>query len=113
MMGRREQSLGFSLFPIGVAGVTVGAMPSYLLEHYLPRGGDGVLREARARARAAEALAQAGTPIRYLRSLYVAEDELCFHVFEAPSREAVLEAVGRAGLTSGRITETEESEEES
>jgi hypothetical protein len=81
-------------------------MPNYLLEHYLPRSGDGVLREAAAHARsAAEALAQAGTPIRHVRSMYVAEDELCFHVFEAPSREAVVEAVSRGGLTRGRITE--------
>jgi uncharacterized protein DUF4242 len=84
-------------------------MPSYLVEHYLARTGDGVLRAAATNARgAAEALARAGTPIRYVRSMYVAEDELCFHVFEAPSREAVFQAVGRAGLTDGRITETEE-----
>lgn len=89
-------------------------MPSYLLEHYLPRSGDGVLEEAVTHARdAAEALARMGTPIRHVRSLYMAEDELCFHIFEEPSREAVLEAVGRAGLVGGRITETEESGEES
>jgi hypothetical protein len=88
-------------------------MPSYLVEHYLASTGDGVLQAAATNARgAAEALARAGTPIRYVRSMYVAEDELCFHVFEAPSREAVVQAVGRAGLADGRITETEDSEEE-
>lgn len=84
-------------------------MPSYLLEHYLPREGECALHDVTVHARdAAEAMSRGGTPVRYVRSMYVAEDELCFHVFEAPSREAVLEAVGRAGLSSGRITETEE-----
>jgi len=82
-------------------------MPGYSLELYLPRGQAAALDDAAARARrAAEELSREGTPVRYLRSLYLSEDEICFHVFEAPSRESVAEAARRAGLDDSRITET-------
>ena len=78
-------------------------MPRYLLELYVPRGKG--LDEATTRARQV----QVGG-VRYVRTMYVAEDETCFHVFEAASREALLEAASRSGLADVRITETVESE---
>jgi hypothetical protein len=49
-----------------------------------------------------------GEELRYVRTYFVAEDEICFHVFEAASREVVVEAAERAGLTDARITEAVE-----
>ena len=46
-----------------------------------------------------------GTPVRYLRSLFVPDDETCFLLYEAASAEAVRETVRRAGLAFERITE--------
>ena len=78
-------------------------MPRYLLELYVPRGQG--LDEAAARAQLVE-----DRDVRYVRTMFVAEDETCFHVFEAASREALLEAASRSGLEEARITETVESE---
>jgi hypothetical protein len=79
-------------------------MPRYLVEAYVPRsragGGRAAGREARA---AAEVLAREGTPVRYVRTTFLPDDETCFHVFEAASEEAVGEVCRRAGIGSGRI----------
>lgn len=84
-------------------------MPRYLLELYLARKGG--LDEATAQARrVAEASGAGGPPLRYVRTLYVAEDETCFHVFDASSREVLLEAALQSGLADARVTETVESE---
>ena len=79
-------------------------MPRYLVETYVPRSR---AREARAAGRdaraAAEELAREGTPVRYVRTTFLPDDETCFHIFEAASEEAVGEACRRAGIGSGRI----------
>jgi hypothetical protein len=79
-------------------------MPSYLVELYLPRVGS--LAAAAEDARRAEELG--GDGLRYVRTYFVAEDETCFHVFEASSRDAVVEAASRAGLRDARVTEAVE-----
>jgi hypothetical protein len=77
-----------------------------LVELYLSRGGAGEVPELEARARAAtREMAREGTPISYVRSIFVPEDEICFHLFEAPSAEAVFEATRRAKLAVDRIVE--------
>jgi hypothetical protein len=82
-------------------------MPSYLLELYLPRAGS--LSEAAEDARRIEKLAaDRDDELRYVRSYFVAEDETCFHIFEASSRQAVVEASRRAGLDDAHITEAVE-----
>ena len=86
---------------------TLEDVPRYLLELYMPKG--NVLEEAAARARLVGGAGDEA-PVRYVRTMFVAEDETCFHVFEASSREALLEAVRRSGLADARITETVESE---
>ena len=81
-------------------------MPSYLVETYLARAraGERTDRELRARA-AAEELTRERTPVRFERSLYVPEDEICFFVFDAPSgRDAVRVAI-RAELEPVRVVE--------
>ena len=67
--------------------------------HHLPLCG-GTGRDART---AAEELVREGTPVRYVRTTFLPDDETCFHVFEAASQEAVGEACRRAGIGSGRI----------
>ena len=82
-------------------------MPRYLAELYLPRTGSGGLQEAAARARvAADAMTREGTQIRYLRALFLGEDEVCFHLYEAASPELVREASRRAAIPVERVTET-------
>ncbi len=78
----------------------------FLAELYLPRLRAGELDDAAARARAAAAaMRRDGTPVRYVRSLFVPEDETCFFLFEAPSAEAVAEASRRAGIAVERVVE--------
>jgi hypothetical protein len=81
-------------------------VPSYLVETYLARvrSGERAARELRARA-AAEELTRERTPVRFERSIYVPEDEICFFVFDAPSgRDAALVA-DRAELEPLRVVE--------
>jgi len=81
-------------------------VPSYLVETYLARtrAGERAARDRRARA-VAEELSQERTPVRFERSIYVPEDEICFFVFDAPSgREAAL-AAHRAELEPLRVVE--------
>ena len=81
-------------------------MPSYLVETFLPRGSANE-RSARWRraASAAEELTREGTRVRFDRTIYVPEDEICFFVVDAPtSRDAVL-AAERANLEPLRVVE--------
>src|SRR5918992_5599791 len=79
-------------------------VPTYLVEAYLPRTSPGGPEAAAARARAAAAqLRREGAAIRFLRSFFVPEDELCFCLFEAASIGDVTEAGRRAAMSVGRI----------
>ena len=83
-------------------------MPSYLVETFLPRGaaGERMARERRARS-AAEELTRQGTRVRFDRTIHVPEDEICFFVFEAPTRRAAVLAAHRAELAPIRVVEAE------
>ena len=88
-------------------------MPSYLVETYLARGraGERAARERRARS-AAKELADGCARVRFDRSIYVPEDEICFFVFDAPSgRDAALTAE-RAELDPIRVVEAVSSRKE-
>jgi hypothetical protein len=88
--------------------VALANMPRYLVELYLPRPGAGGRRAAAAKARsAAKALTLEGTPVRYVRSIFIPEDETYFCLFEAPSADAVREASVRAGMSPSRIVAAE------
>jgi hypothetical protein len=52
---------------------------------------------------AAEALAREGVSIRYIRTMFLQDDETCFHLFEAPGPAAVEEVSRRAALGCARI----------
>ena len=75
-------------------------MPRYLAELYLPTSADIASADSRAKAAAGES-----APARYLRSIFVPKDETWFLLYEAPTIEAVEEAVMAASLPCARIVE--------
>jgi hypothetical protein len=92
---------------------SVERVPSYLVETFLARGhaGERAARERRARS-AAKELTKGAARVRFERSIYVPEDEICFFVFDAPSgREAALVAQ-RARLEPIRVVEAVSSRKE-
>jgi hypothetical protein len=79
-------------------------MPSYLVETFQSRQNhrERAARQRRMR-RAEDDLRIRGTDIRFVRSIHVPEDEICFLVVEATSaREAAL-AAEEAGLEPVRV----------
>jgi hypothetical protein len=81
-------------------------MTKYLAELYLPRSGSDGLHDAARRARtAAKELTAEGTAVRYLRSIFVPQDETYFLLYEAESADAVAEASARAGIAVERIVD--------
>jgi uncharacterized protein DUF4242 len=79
-------------------------MTSYVVEAYTPATADLEPIETAARQAAAE-MSAGGTPVRYVRSIFVPLDEICFHLLEGPSAETVDEVAGRAGIVPQRILE--------
>ena len=71
----------------------------YVVERYLP----GVPRAELERDLERLEQATRGTPVRYLGSTIVPDDEACFCQFEAPSEQAVADANRLAGLSFDRI----------
>ena len=82
-------------------------MSKYLVEVYAPAPAELAEVEERVRRAAAES-ASGRQRARYLRSILVPGDEMCFHLFEASSAEAVREAAQVAGLDYARIVEAVE-----
>jgi hypothetical protein len=79
-------------------------MPEFLVELYVARGdGVGVERSAHSARRAADELAEEGRPVRYVRSIFVPEDETCFLLYEATTAGDVEEAARRASIEFDRI----------
>ena len=79
-------------------------MDEYLVELYLPRRDEAALADAAMRARAAsDQVANEGRHVRYLRTIFVPQDEICFHLYEAQAAEAVGEASLRAQIAYDRI----------
>jgi hypothetical protein len=76
----------------------------FLAEIYLSRANGVDASVARARA-AAEELTGEGTPVRYVSSIFVPEDETCFFLYQADSADAVREAARRASLVFERVSE--------
>jgi hypothetical protein len=81
-------------------------MPEFLVELYVSRADAASTGPGAERARrAAEELSSQGISIRYLRSIFVPDDETCFHLYKASSVAAVQEVGSRAGLRFERISE--------
>lgn len=81
-------------------------MKQFLVEVFVPRSRADELAAARERVRAAVAGASRNDrDIRYVRAIYIPEDETCFYVFDASSADLVAEVSGLAGLQDGRVVE--------
>jgi uncharacterized protein DUF4242 len=79
----------------------------YTVELRLPRAGWGDLEDATARARqATEQMRLEGEHIRFLRSIFVPEDDACFFLYEGSSARSVQAAATRAKLGVRRIDAT-------
>jgi hypothetical protein len=81
-------------------------MRAFVAEQYLPADGAAAAAcGADAAGRAAEQLTREGTPVQFVRSIFVPADETCFHLYLAESIEAVHAAAGRAALRLDRVSE--------
>ena len=79
-------------------------MVTFVVETYL--SGHAEHEPDRTVARATAAIAElndAGEPIRYVRSIFIPEDETLLLLVEAASAEVVRTAIARAGLEPDRI----------
>ena len=95
---------GSDYFALAGGGLPSPAVAQFLIEAYVPGGDvDAARRGGVAASQAAEELSSEGTPIRYLHSLFVPEDETCFYLYEASELAAVDTAARRAGLTFERV----------
>jgi hypothetical protein len=88
-------------------------MPSYLVETYLARSqaGERAACDKRARSAAVE-LTRGMILVRFDRSIYIPEDEICFFVFDAPSRREAARAAQRAELQPIRVVAALSSRED-
>ena len=77
-------------------------MPCFAVETYVPAASREPLLRISARARAA---AGRGVGVRYLASLFLPEDETCFHVLDAPSPDAAAEVAAQVGVGGARVLE--------
>jgi Protein of unknown function (DUF4242) len=78
----------------------------FLVEFYLSRTHREAAAAGADRVRlAAEELIPRGTPVRHLSSIFVREDETCFHLYEATSAQAIREVAQRAELPFERVLE--------
>ena len=82
-------------------------MNEFLVELYVScTESSGVeTRAERAQGAAAELTAE-GTPVRFVRSIFVPTEETCLLLFEAASIDAVREAAHRAALAFDHVAET-------
>ena len=76
----------------------------YTVELRLPATGWTELQNATARARqATDEMRREGARVRFLRSVFVPEDDACFFLYEGPSAQSVRAAAARAKLGVLRV----------
>ena len=77
-----------------------------MTKSYLWRGSADALAETVARARrATEEMRREGADVRFVRSVFIPDDETCFHVLEAGSRSEARKVGARAGIDAARVVE--------
>jgi hypothetical protein len=78
----------------------------FLVELYMSGTDAAVVELGAERARlGAEQLTEAGTPVRFVRAIFVPADETCFFLYEGASADAVRQAAQRAGLPFEHVAE--------
>jgi hypothetical protein len=81
-------------------------MAEFMVELYAPRADRAALQARAERARlAAEQVSREGTPVRYVRSIFVPDDETCFLLYEAEHAADVAQAARRACVQFDRVAE--------
>ena len=72
-----------------------------MVEMYAAKGSelDRLVREA---SEAESEMRRAGVDVRYVRTILVPDDEICFHLFDGSSLEAIRQARRRTPLEGGR-----------
>jgi hypothetical protein len=76
----------------------------YLVELYVPLRAQATITDAADRARlASEQLTHEGKHVRYLSTIFIPQDEICFHLYEAQAAALVDEASVRAQIAYERI----------
>jgi hypothetical protein len=80
----------------------------YLAEFYLPARGTPLADVAGHARAAADRLTQAGLAVSFVRAIHVAQDESCFAVYLAGSKDAVIAAGAAAGLEFDSVAEATE-----
>ena len=81
-------------------------MAYYTLELARPSDGWSRLPQLIADARrASEQMQRDGVLVRFLRSIFVPEDDACFCLYQATSASAVREAAQRAALSFNAVSE--------
>jgi antirestriction protein ArdC len=86
-------------------------MVEFLVETYAPcETPSAAARHAEDVARAAALLTETGAVVRLQRAIFLPEDDIAVYLFQAPSANAVRDAMTRAGLRSDRITEAVSTE---
>lgn len=81
-------------------------MASFLVETYTPRPAETALPSLAAQAEeAAQVASRAGIDIHHVRSFLAPDDEVCFHLFEAASADAVVRMSELARFDHERVTE--------
>jgi hypothetical protein len=79
-------------------------MTNYLVELYRPSPDPESLRGVADRlAVSARSLSGEGTPVRYIDAVFLPDDEISLHLFEASCDVDVRAVVRRAGLIADRI----------
>jgi hypothetical protein len=82
-------------------------MTEFLLELYVAKADDGAVAAAAERmARAAAELTAEGRCVRFVRSIFVPDDETCFLLVEGASDDDVREAARRSELAFDHVAET-------
>jgi hypothetical protein len=81
-------------------------MREFAAEQYLSGTDvDAAERRASVARLAAERLTREGTPIEFVRSIFLPEDETCIHIYRADSIQAVQQVAARALLRFERVSE--------
>ena len=81
-------------------------MTYYMVERHLPQITPDELAAAALRAKnTTMEMSGEGTPIRYLRSIFVPGEDKCICLFEGPTTESVEQANRRANIPFERVVE--------